>query len=172
MASSANFALPASLADRGLWHLRARTLEAALELVRARWRIEFRSFESWRSGLGHAGVQPGADLGEAGQLAAHVVRADARLPLAFKCLPRAMALSAMLTRRGIAHQVVLAVRPQGGRGKPDDLHAWVRVEGETVIGALPGPWREVLAIPQKTAEELASAGNTGNRRGRKVASGE
>jgi hypothetical protein len=68
------------------------------------------------------------------------------LPFESKCLPRAMALSWILRRRRIAHGLVFAVRPPDLRGSKDDLHAWVEVDGATIIGDLPGPWVEILRL--------------------------
>jgi hypothetical protein len=66
------------------------------------------------------------------------------MPRPVKCLPRAMALSWMLRRRRIGHAAVIAVRPNGLRRSPDDLHAWIEVAGLRVMGDLPGPWIETL----------------------------
>jgi hypothetical protein len=41
---------------------------------------------------------------------------------------------------------VIAVRAPEARGSDDDLHAWVEVAGETIIGDLPGPWVETLRL--------------------------
>jgi len=83
---------------------------------------------------------------EAKRLAAHVEWAAKLLPFQTKCLGRAMALSWMLRRRRIGHIVVFAVRPPEMRGSDEDLHAWVEVGGQTVLGALPGPWVETLRL--------------------------
>ena len=80
------------------------------------------------------------------RLAGHVERAAQRLPFETKCLPRAMALSWLLRRRRLGHCVVIAVRPPELRDGDHGLHAWVEVDGETVIGDLPGPWLETLRI--------------------------
>jgi hypothetical protein len=61
-------------------------------------------------------------------------------------LPRAAALSWILRKRGIAHAVVFAVRPEQLRDSPDPLHAWVEIAGVRVIGDLPGPWVETLRL--------------------------
>lgn len=64
-----------------------------------------------------------------------------------KCLPRAIALSRMLRRRGIAHRLVIAARPAGARNGADDLHAWIEMGGTIVLGELPGNWIQVLGLP-------------------------
>lgn len=57
-----------------------------------------------------------------------------------------MALSWMLRGKAIGHSVVIAVRPAGMRNAADGLHAWVEVDGGTIIGELPGPWVEMLRL--------------------------
>lgn len=101
-----------------------------------------------RARLGQPGVAQATDLAEARRLAAHVDRAALRLGGLTRCLHRAMALSWQLRRRRIAHTVVLAARPAGARGQDgDDLHAWVECGQAIVLGALAGPWLEVLRLP-------------------------
>jgi hypothetical protein len=109
-------------------------------------------FHHWRDRLGSrpshpvAGPLPVDPLAEGQRLARQVERAAARLPFSTKCLPRAMALSWILRRKRIGHVLVFAVRPAGLRDGPDALHAWVEIEGVTVIGDLPGPWLETLRL--------------------------
>lgn len=104
-------------------------------------------FARWSATLGLDSARPeqrtGA-LGLAREKAADVEWAASRLPFPTKCLPRAMALSWMLRRRGIAHSLVVAVRPDQLRQSPDALHSWVEVYGEKILGDLPGPWIETL----------------------------
>ena len=108
------------------------------------------SFDRWQGTLGKAGVsgEPRSDasLTHARRLAAHVDWAASRLPFATKCLPRAIALSWMLRRRNLCHMVVIAVRPAELRNSADAMHAWVEVEGQRIIGDLPGPWLETLRL--------------------------
>ena len=49
-----------------------------------------------------------------------------RLPYARTCLPRSVALWALLRRQGIDSEVVIGVRPGGA---PLDAHAWVERGG-------------------------------------------
>jgi hypothetical protein len=63
-----------------------------------------------------------------------------------------MALSWMLRSRKLGHTVVFAVRPVGKRGSGDLLHAWVEVDGETILGKLPGPWVETLRLGNESSE--------------------
>ncbi len=114
---------------------KARVLVMAVPLAR------------WRGSIGlpaaAAPAGPDKDAAQVRGLAARVERAAWRLPFECKCLVRAMALSWMLRERGLAHCVVIAVRPPDRRGEDDALHAWVEISGEIVLGELPGPWHEV-----------------------------
>ncbi len=124
-------------------------------LCRARLLVAWVPFDRWLNSLGTAangGVSSSSDTPEkARRLAAHVEWAAARLPFATKCLPRAMALSWMLRRKGIGHEVVLAARPAHLRDSGDTLHAWVEVDRQRIIGDLPGPWLETLRLGAKSA---------------------
>ena len=108
-------------------------------LGKARLTVALLPFERWRNSLGGRPDSREASA-EAARLAAHVEWAARRLPFETKCLARAMALSWMLRRAGIAHAVTFAVRPAGMRESADALHAWVEVGGERILGDLPGPW--------------------------------
>lgn len=102
-------------------------------------------FGIWRDRLGYSA--PGRDdPAAARRLARHVERAASRLPFATRCLPRAMALSWMLRRAMMGHEVVFAVRPPHLRKDEDALHAWVETGGERILGELPGPWHETLRL--------------------------
>ena len=85
-------------------------------------------------------------LDQGRQAAAVVGRAAERLPFETKCLPRAIALSWFLRRRNVAHTVVFAARPLPLRNSADALHAWVEVDGGTIMGHLPGLWHETLRL--------------------------
>ena len=120
-------------------------------LCRARFLIAAVPFRRWRRSLGSSGAACAAapprgreaDLAKARQLASQVDRAAWRLPFECKCLPRAMALSWLLQRKGVPHDVVIAIRPADARDSAESLHAWLEVAGATVIGDLPGPWHEL-----------------------------
>lgn len=147
MNSSASCAPRGCLARADTWHGRWLTVQAIGWLCLARGLIALAPLRLWRGRLGlvDIGAAPPA-LEIAAQLARHVERAAARMPFDSKCLPRAMALSWMLRRRGIGHGVIFAIRPPSLRGEPDSLHAWVEVAGQRMIGDLPGPWIVTLRL--------------------------
>lgn len=127
---------------------RLRTVAAMAVLCGARLAVAALPFNRWRNTLGG---KPGASLAEvtdadARRFAAHIDWAARLLPFSTKCLPRAMALSWILRSRGIGHCVVFAVRPAELRRSADDLHAWVEIAGEKILGDLPGPWVETLRL--------------------------
>lgn len=135
---------------------RRRTLEAAWALGCWRLAVAVLPLRTWigRVGTvvtGHDGDGPASDgnstdCARARVLARHVERAAQRLPFTTLCLPRALALGAMLRRRGIAYTITIAARPPHMRGNGDDLHGWISVQETIVLGALPGPWNPVLKI--------------------------
>jgi hypothetical protein len=110
----------------------------------ARLLVDHVRFDRWRSSLGRPHGDGSTVAARA--LAADVERAARHLPGTTQCLPRSMALSWMLRRERISHAVIFAVRPAQDRGSIGDLHAWVEVDGEPVIGDLPGPWIETLRL--------------------------
>ena len=119
-------------------------------LCAARFAIAALPFRWWRVTLGgkaewRGGEEPAA---RARQLAAHVEWGARRLPMSLKCLPKAMALSWMLQSQKIRHCVIFAVRPPELRSSDDQLHAWVEMDGEAMIGELPGPWVMTLRLGQ------------------------
>lgn len=116
-------------------------------LIAARVRVALIPLRHWRGRPGLAGTGGQADLTEARRLARHIERGASRLPFEFKCLPRAMALSRMLARRGIAHRLTLAARPALARTGQDDLHAWIEVDRTIILGELPGPWVQLFSWP-------------------------
>ena len=130
------------------WRSRLRTATAIAALSWARLVVAALPFNWWRKRLG--GLESGrvnddATI-EARRWAEYVEWAAKLLPFPTKCLPRAMALSWMLRAKGIGHCTVFAVRPMELRGSDDQLHAWVDVGGERILGDLPGPWVETLRL--------------------------
>lgn len=124
--------------------------EAALLLCAARLLIEVVNFGRWRGLLGR--TEPGRAGGRANEadgappsradnhIARTVTRVADRLPTHFKCLPRAMAVHWMLARRGRRCALVLAILPGAERGTVDDLHAWVELGSDVLIGASDAPY--------------------------------
>ena len=132
---------------RPFWRPKIRTAAAMARLCRAQLLVSWIPVERWRTGLGCA--EPSCDPSsviEARRLAGDVAWAARRLPFATKCLPRAMALSWVLNRSKVPNTVVIAVRPDQLRRSPDVLHAWVEVQGEKILGDLPGPWIEAVRL--------------------------
>ena len=114
-------------------------------LLAARLLVAAVPFRIWRGWLGgQTQAQDRVDMPVARRLAVQIERGAWRLPVTIKCLPQAMALSWLLQRAGLAHAIVFAVRPPGHRDGRDDLHAWVEVGAEIVLGDLPGPWLRML----------------------------
>lgn len=138
----------ASLPAPDLWAQRLLTVRAAALLCGAWVLVALVPFRRWRGRLGLAdggGLVP--DIDRARWLARRVERAATRLRLPVKCLPRAMALSWLLRREGIAHCVAIAIRPAPMRDGADSLHAWVEAGDEVVLGQLPGPWHVLHRMP-------------------------
>jgi hypothetical protein len=132
------------------WRSKFRTGKAMVMLCGAHLLVAWVPFDRWRNSLGapwnYGGAASAEALASAERLAAHVKWAAVRLPFPTKCLPQAMALSWMLRRERIAHQLVMAARPAHLRDSADALHAWVELNGKKIIGDLPGPWIETLRL--------------------------
>ena len=137
------------VAELGWWRIHAQLVEAAVLLILSRLLVDFVRFGRWRGALGR--VMPAGPAGRSDDgcdapdqhdryLSRVVDRAALRLPLACRCLPRAMALQWMLMRRGKRPILVIGVLPGDRRGKLDDLHAWVELGGEVLIGAIAEPY--------------------------------
>ena len=136
----------------GAWRGRGATLEAMAWLILARLLIAQIAFGRWRRWLGTP-VAPQAD-NQALQLDANlaprrlaraVTRACGRLPGETRCLARAMALHWMLRRRALGGVLHIGVLPDHTRGGLDDLHAWVALAGEVLIGADDKPHHALFA---------------------------
>ena len=132
-------------------------VEAAALLILARLLVSFVRFGRWRGTLGDLtptalpdGLSPEPQM--PGQhdryLSRVVVRAATRLPFACRCLPRAMALQWMLMRRARHPTLVIGILPGPRRGSLDDLHAWVELGGEVLIGESVEPYA-ILARLQR-----------------------
>lgn len=142
-------------AELGWWRIHAQLAEAAMLLVLSRLLVDFVRFGRWRGVIGRVvPVGPAnrfdEDRDEVDQrdryLSRVVDRAASRLPFAYRCLPRAMALHWMLTRRGKRTTLVIGVLPGPRRGHLDDLHAWVEMNGEVLIGDNPEPYAILVRL--------------------------
>ena len=71
------------------------------------------------------------DVAEAARLGSIVTRVLTPLPMDSRCLVRALTLSRLLDRRGIAARLVIGVKP----GERLTAHAWVEVAGRPVLPA-------------------------------------
>ncbi len=110
-----------------------------------------------RQGVGRQGMgRQGVDRQGVGRIVARIVRAVARrLPVEVVCLPRAVAAHWMLRRRGISSQVVFGVR-RAAPGRAPDYHAWLTVDGDTVMGG-----RNAAAYAPLLAPSWLSGGGRG-----------
>ena len=115
-------------------------VEAALCLLLARLLVRCVPMRYWRGRLHGAAAgsasadRQGVDRQGVGRIVGRIVRAVARrLPVEVVCLPRAVAAHWMLRRRGISSQVVFGVR-RAAPGRAPDYHAWLTVDGDTVMG--------------------------------------
>lgn len=131
---------------RERWRARAATLEAIAWLTLARGLVRWVPFGRWRGALGRPVPPQDGDLSlhrednlAARRLARAVERGAARMPGETKCLPRAMALHGLLSRRGLGSTLVIGVSRSARRGGLDDLHAWIVRNGEVLIGASAEP---------------------------------
>jgi hypothetical protein len=138
---------------RGRWRHRLLVAEAGVLLLAGRLLVAFVPFHRWRATLGRivgetdatAGMEADPAPSLASLVAAHR-RAVRHVPIKVKCLPQAMALQWMLRRRGIVSVLTIATLPKAGRGKLDDLHAWVAASGQILVGASPLPYVPVLRL--------------------------
>lgn len=127
--------------------------EATLLLLAARMLVACLQLRWWRGLLGPVADRPlpGSAGDSDRRLARAVERAARRLPGQSKCLPRAMALHWMLARRGRPAQLVIAVLPGAARGRLDDLHAWVELGSDILIGALDQPFQPLVRFGTASA---------------------
>jgi hypothetical protein len=104
----------------GLWKLSFATTRRVLNCCLSQ--------NQARAGLrGHATV---------GRIASAVTGVARRLPARPTCLVEALAVEAMLRRRGFAPTLRVGVREPGSGSMPLDAHAWVECAGSVVIGRL------------------------------------
>lgn len=121
----------------------ARVIEAVVLLVAARIYVAAVPYRTWPNHLGQRSskFEPQKRPMATEPIDRHVAplvhavnRATARLPVAMICLPRAIALQWMLARRGkVSSDLVVGIESGKSAGKRD-LHAWVEVAGQCVLG--------------------------------------
>jgi hypothetical protein len=106
--------------------------EVLLAYARVRAALRQASLPAVVSGLRSRTPGPGT-LGpaELGRLSRAVTRTLAPLPLDSRCLMRSLVLLALLGRRGVDGQLLIAVAPPAGDRL--DAHAWVEVAGRPVL---------------------------------------
>lgn len=128
-------------------------LEAAIWLVGVAFGLQMLRFSVLRNRLDRlAGprVASGHAREARARLASRVswaITAAARLPLLRPCLVRALSAEVMLRRRGIdARFHVGAKRPRGGESL--EAHAWLELDGQTIVGHLPNHTEYFVLSPQ------------------------
>lgn len=129
------------------WRWRCLVGEAMLRLSLARLLIAAVPLRLWLRMLGEP-VKSGSGVGEADAetrlIASAINRGANRLPFATKCLPRAVALHAMLSLRHKPSRLVIAVLDRSKLDAAEELHAWVESRGEIVIGKLDFPFHPIV----------------------------
>lgn len=113
------------------WRKRMLAMEAAAWLALARLIVGRVPMRYWRLDAGADGAASASS--SAPTVGWAVRRVARRLPFETKCLPRALAAHWMLRRRGGASRVVFGVRRAAPERHPE-YHAWLVIDGETVIG--------------------------------------
>ena len=119
---------------------RRMALEAAVLLALSRALVRYVPLRHWRSCLdtsappGRCATAAGSSGTESGSRAVGWVvrRVARRLPFDARCLPQAVAAQWMLRRRRIPSQLRLGARD--GTGPDMEMHAWLLVDGEAVVG--------------------------------------
>ncbi|MBB3034363.1 lasso peptide biosynthesis B2 protein [Alteriqipengyuania lutimaris] len=112
-------------------------LETGVALLLAQGLVTFVPTRHWRSLLrrkpGYDAAFPAGARERARGLGKQVERIGDAFPWQVKCLPRALAASAMLSRRGIGSHIVIGAR-RSGETPSMDLHAWLMVGESCVVG--------------------------------------
>ena len=109
---------------------RILAVEAALWLLLARLIVSRVPMRYWRLDAADGAGGASSSALAVGWAVRRVAR---RLPFEAKCLPRALAAHWMLRQRGGASRVVFGVRRAAPERRPE-YHAWLVMDGETVIG--------------------------------------
>lgn len=143
---------------RLLQHPRRRqwlALEAAGDLLALKAILVFIPFKHWRGLLRAPKGSPPGDSTDAqvAEIVWAVDRVSSRFPKQLLCLPRALAVRAMLERRRIPCQLRIGVsRDNDGRFA---AHAWLEYQGQIVIGDLPDLAR-FAPLPEVHAKPIAN----------------
>lgn len=125
------------------------TLEVVATYLRVRWLmrrnepaqvVEALRAEVSRSNPGIA-LERENEVFVAWRLARAMEKVLTRLPSDSRCLFSSLTLIAMLERRGIDQELLIAVRP-----RPFAAHAWVEVEGEAVLPDADPGYERILEI--------------------------
>ncbi|HMC49587.1 MAG TPA: lasso peptide biosynthesis B2 protein [Solirubrobacterales bacterium] len=112
------------------WAMRGDDAEEAVRLIRKQAAGDPVEFDA-----------EGEGLVAAWRLARATRKVLLNLPSDTRCLFRSLTLMSMLERRGIAQQLVIAVRP-----KPFAAHAWIEVEGQAVLSDADPGYERLLEI--------------------------
>ncbi len=152
--------------------IRLRTLEAMVFLALARILIRFVPLSRWTRFLGESGPVAGV-TGENNSTGtdapslpngvracvAAVRRASWRMPGSI-CLPQAIALQWMLSRRDIGSTIIVGFLPLAVRTQPDALHAWVEFETVPILGDSAGKHASLLQFRKKIRSRNCNTGTS------------
>jgi hypothetical protein len=108
--------------------------EAALLLLRARMSAAIVPFSALRTSLGARRSKHALSSHSTERIVWSVTAVARRVPFRTTCLIDALAVDAMLRRRGVASDIRFGVKPPDGHVLA--AHAWVEVEGKVVYGAI------------------------------------
>jgi len=106
--------------------------EALVELTAASMKVRFVPFRRITSAIARRAVRADARAVDVDRLRWAIHAAARRLPLRTKCIETALALQAMLRRRGVVSVLHYGVR-RDDEGKLG-AHVWLTIDGEFVIG--------------------------------------
>jgi len=80
------------------------------------------------------------------RLGSAVARSLPLLPTEHRCLMQSLVLVGLLARRGLAGQLVIAVRPGGESGGRFGAHAWVELDERPLLPTFEGGFTRLTAI--------------------------
>ena len=136
---------------------KATAVEAVVLLALARCLVAYVPLRLWRGRIATASQERLPVPALAWRVAWIVGKVAAAVPFAAVCLPQAMAAQWMLRRRGVASQLTIGTRAEGGSQGPGRraYHAWLQVGGQCVIG---GRIESYSAFPPFESATKPSAG--------------